>query len=154
MQPTLHNDDRLIVIKVQRTWARITGHAFIPDRGDVIIFTEPNLYSANGVQEKQLVKRVIGLPGDRVVVKNNVITIYNKQHPNGFEPDMTMPYGANVVKPTVGNINIVVPKNQVFVCGDNRPDSLDSRYFGTVPANSIIGVLELRIYPFDKIKFF
>jgi len=153
MQTTLQNGNRLIVVKYERTWARITGHSYIPNRGDVIIFNEAGLYNADGAQEKTLIKRVIGLPKDRVVIKNGVVTIYNKQHPDGFDPDKTLSYG-KVIGYTSGNIDITLKANQVFVCGDNRPDSLDSRYFGPVPVNNIIGKLDLRIYPFNEISLF
>jgi len=153
MQTTLQNMDRLIVVKVPKTWSKITGHPWIPSRGTIIIFNEGGLYNAEGVAEKQLVKRVIGLPGDRVVIQNGVVTIYNKANPNGFDPDKTMPYG-KVITFTSGNIDTIVAPNNVFVMGDNRPDSLDSRYFGQVPVKNIIGKLDARIYPFNSIKIF
>lgn len=153
MQTTLHNEDRLIVVKIPRTWAKITGHPYIPTRGTVIVFNQGGLYNAEGVQEKQLIKRVIGLPGDRVVIKNNEVTIYNKQNPNGFDPDKTMSYG-KVITYTTGNIDEVIKPGYVFVMGDNRPDSYDSRYFGPVNAKNIIGKLEVRIYPFSSVHVF
>ena len=153
MESTLQNQDRLIVVKLPKSWSELTGHPYIPTRGTIIVFNEGGLYNAEGVQEKQLIKRVIGLPGDRVVVANNVVTIYNKQHPNGFDPDKTMSYG-KVITYTSGNIDVVVQPNNVFVMGDNRPDSLDSRYFGQVPVKNIIGKLNLRIYPFNTINIF
>ena len=153
MQTTLHNDDRLIVVKIPKTWSAITGHPYIPTRGTVVVFNQGGLYNAEGVQEKQLIKRVIGLPGDRVVISNNVVTIYNKQHPKGFDPDKTMAYG-KVITYTTGNVDTVIKPGYVWVMGDNRPDSLDSRYFGPVNVKNIIGELELRIYPFNSIKVF
>src|ERR1700742_3534656 len=71
MQNTLHDQDRLIVWKLPRTWARITHHQYVPDRGDIVIFTQSGLAQYGQENTKQLIKRVIGLPGDRVVVKNN-----------------------------------------------------------------------------------
>jgi signal peptidase I len=153
METTLQNQDRLIVVKLPKTWSEITGHPYIPTRGSIIVFNQSGLYNAEGVQEKQLIKRVIGLPGDRIVIKNNEVTIYNKQHPNGFDPDKTMAYG-KVIKYTTGNIDEIVQPNHVFVMGDNRPDSLDSRYFGQVDVKNIIGKLDLRIYPFSTVKVF
>lgn len=153
MQPTLHNGNRLIVLKLARTWSRITGHPYIPKRGDIIIFQENNLYNLADEGTNQLVKRVIGLPGDHLVIKNGVVTIYNKAHPKGFDPDKTLPYGT-VIGYTSGNINIVIPKDQVFVCGDNRGDSLDSRVFGTVPVKNIIGQLVAKITPVSQSKTF
>lgn len=153
MQSTLHNQDRLIVIKVPKTWSEITGHPYIPTRGSVIVFNQSGLYNAEGVQEKQLIKRVIALPGDRLVIKNDTVTVYNKQHPKGFDPDKTMPYG-KVITYTTGSVDMVIKPGYVFVMGDNRPDSLDSRYFGPVNVKNIIGKLDARIYPFSSVKVF
>jgi len=153
MQTTLQNGDHLVVWKVSRTWARITGHPYIPNRGDIVIFNEPNLGGSVQGTDKQLIKRVIGLPGERVVVKNGVVTIYNKTHPKGFEPDKTLPYG-KVIPTTSGNIDIALGKGQIFVCGDNRPDSLDSRIFGPVNVNNIVGKLVIRVLPLNEVKLF
>ena len=153
MRTTLQNGNRLIVDKVPRTWARITGHPYIPKRGDIIVFIENGLYGLNDSSSDQLIKRVIGLPGDRVVIKNGYVTIFDKSHPDGFRPDKTLPYG-KVIPYTSGNIDLVVPKNQVFVMGDNRGDSLDSRIFGPVPVNNIIGQLVVRIYPLSEVSRF
>lgn len=153
MQTTLQNSDHLVVWKVPRTLARVTGHAYVPNRGDIIVFNEPGLADYGQGSNKQLIKRVIGLPGDRVVVKDGVITIYNKQHPNGFDPDKTMPYG-KVIPTTSGNIDLTLGSNQIFVCGDNRPDSLDSRVFGPVDVNNVVGKLVLRVLPLNEAKVF
>jgi signal peptidase I len=153
MQSTLHNQNRLIVVKYQRTWSRITGNPYIPTRGSIIIFNENGLYNADGLPEKTLVKRVIGLPGDKVVVANGVVTIYNKQYPKGFDPDKTMAYG-KVIPFTGGTLSIVLPKNYIFVMGDNRVNSEDSRDFGPINVNQVIGKLVLRIYPFNTIQLF
>jgi signal peptidase I len=155
MQNTLHNDDKLIIWKVPRTWARITGHNYIPKRGDIIVFTESGLAAYGQTNTKQLIKRVIGLPGERVVVANGVYTIYNKQYPNGFDPDKTLPYFKGTTVPvTSGNLDVTLGPNQIFVSGDNRPDSLDSRAFGPVNANQIIGQLVIRVFPLSSIKVF
>lgn len=153
MQNTLQNADKLIIWKVPRSWSNITRHPYIPQRGDIIVFTESGLSEFGQQDSKQLIKRVIGLPGDRVVVNNGVITIYNKAHPNGFEPDKTLPYGRNIPE-TSGNIDIVLGPDQLFVCGDNRPDSLDSRTFGPIKAKQIVGKLMLRVFPISQAKTF
>ncbi len=154
METTLQNQDRLIVLKLPRTWSKITGHAYIPNRGDVIIFNKENLYEFDGSgQKKQLVKRVIGLPGDRVVVKEGKVLVYNADHPQGFDPDTTLPYGT-VIKTTSGVIDQTVGARQVFVMGDNRGNSLDSRIFGPIADKDIVGKLTLRIFPFNKLKGF
>lgn len=153
MRTTLQNGNRLIVDKVPRTWARITGHPYIPKRGDIIVFVENGLYGLNDSGSDQLIKRVIGLPGDRVVIRNGYVTIYDKAHPNGFRPDATLPYG-KVIPYTSGNLDLVIPKDEVFVMGDNRGDSLDSRIFGPVPVSNIIGQLVVRIYPINEVSKF
>ncbi len=153
MQTTLFNNDRLIVWKTPRTIARITGHPYIPNRGDIIVFTDPNIAQFGQDPNKQLIKRVIGLPGERLVVSNNVVTVYNSEHPNGFNPDFTLPYH-RMTQDTSGDINVTIQAGHVFVMGDNRPDSLDSRLFGQVDANHIIGKLVVRVLPINMAKRF
>ena len=153
MQSTLQNADKLIIWKVPRTWSDITHHAYIPNRGDVIVFTESGLSQFGQTDTKQLIKRVIGLPGDRVVVSNGNYTIYNKQHPAGFDPDKTLPYGKNIPV-TSGDVDVTLTANQLFVSGDNRPDSLDSRAFGPINADQVVGKLVLRVYPINTAKVF
>ncbi|HSD56468.1 MAG TPA: signal peptidase I [Candidatus Saccharimonadales bacterium] len=153
METTLYNNDRLLVWKVPKTIARVSGNHYIPNRGDVVIFVENQLSNYGQDPGKQLIKRVIALPGERLVVKDNKVTVYNKEHPNGFQPDKTMPYG-KVIKQTAGDIDIVVPDNDVFVMGDNRPNSLDSRAFGPVASKDIVGKLVLRVWPAGDMKSF
>jgi len=153
MQQTLHNNDRLIVWKLPRTWARITGHQYVPKRGDIIIFTE-DLSAYGQGSHKQLIKRVIGLPGDRVVVAHNTITIYNKQHPKGFQPDKTLPYGKDITEPAIQNEDVTLGPHQLFMCGDNRTNSLDSRFFGPINTSQVIGKLALRILPINDAQAF
>lgn len=151
MQHTLQNQDRLMVYKLPRTIARVTDHAYIPKRGDVIVFEHDDVINADYNHDisttKQLIKRVIGIPGDRVVVKDNHVTVYNSEHPNGFNPDTTYVPTSADDSLTPGDVDIVVPKDEVFVMGDNRANSLDSRYFGPIPSKNIVGVLSLRLWP-------
>lgn len=153
MESTLQNTDKLIIWKVPRTWASITHHAYIPNRGDIIVFNESGLSQFGQTDSKQLIKRVIGLPGDRVVVKDGAYTIYNSTHPAGFNPDKTLPYGKNIYV-TSGNMDITLGTDQLFVSGDNRPDSLDSRSFGPINASQIVGKLVLRVFPINQAKVF
>ena len=155
MQTTLMNHDRLIVWKVPRTISRITGKPFIPHRGDIIIFVESGLAQFGQANDKQLIKRVIALPGERVVLQNGVITVYNAQHPEGFQPDKAGSYGSVIDESSdTHNIDITLAKNQLFVCGDNRPDSLDSRTFGPIEANQIVGKLSIRLLPLNQLQKF
>lgn len=152
MERTLQDRDRLIIWKVPRTWSRITGNDFAPSRGEVVIFVKHGLYEDADSPEKQLIKRVIGVPGDRVVVANDEIKIYNSEHPEGFDPDLTHEYTAHIIKPTTGNIDVTVKEGEVFVSGDNRVNSLDSRTFGVVSTHDIVGKMILRIFPLGSLK--
>jgi signal peptidase I len=153
METTLQNNDRLIVNKSPRTFAHLTGHPFIPNRGDIIIFNQANLPDASFGQSKQLIKRVIGLPGERIVVKDGKITVYNNEHPDGFNPDTTTGYKITAPS-TSGEVDLTLQANQLFVCGDNRPNSEDSRYFGPISADDIVGKLSLRLLPINKAEKF
>lgn len=155
MLTTLHHNDRLIIWKLPRTIARVTGNAYIPNRGDIVVFSENGLTAPDG-NTKELIKRVIGVPGDRVVIKDGTLTVYNNEHPDGFSPDTSMPYGKNLdlsidkeekVDQTIG-------ADQIFAMGDNRDNSLDSRAFGPVDASDIVGKLILRVYPLSDAEAF
>lgn len=154
MESTLDNQDRLIIWKAGRTWSRVTNEPYLPERGTVIVFVKKGLYDFNGDREKQLIKRIIGLPGERVVVKDGAITVFNDENPDGFNPDKTMDYGKTLRGETIGNTDIIVRENEVFVVGDHRDNSLDSRSFGSVPAEDIVGTLAARILPLSKIQTF
>ena len=150
MQPTLQNTDYLIVSKVGYTEALI-GRAlgkndlYIPARGQIIVFHYPE------DPTKIFVKRVIGLPGDRVVVNNGSVTIYNKAHPNGFNPDVSYePAGTQ----TLIDTDVIVQPGEIFVMGDNRTPggSFDSREWGQLPSSYIIGNAVLRLLPLDQVR--
>lgn len=152
MEPTLHTNERLIVNKVPRTYARAIGKEFVPQRGQIIVFRNPLFQE--GTHDEFVVKRVIGLPGERVVVENGTLKIYNGSNPDGFEPDKDF---KGPKYPTTGSVDTVVPQHDIFVSGDNRVEnfSLDSRNgMGTIPLENIQGSVALRIYPFDKMKLF
>lgn len=153
MQTTLQHSDKLIIWKVPRSWSDITRHPYIPKRGDVVVFNEKGLDSGSGHDDKQLVKRVIGLPGDQVIVKDGLVTIYNGQYPGGLNPDKALPYGKNIPA-TTGEIDVKLGPDQIFVLGDNRPVSLDSRSFGPIKADQIVGKLIMRVFPLNDAKVF
>lgn len=152
MESTLQDNDRLIVNKLGKTWSSISGNEYIPDRYSIIVFHSHTAISVNG-QNKQLIKRVIGLPGDRVVINDGVVKIYNSENPNGFSPDEQGPE-SKVINITSGNLDETVEPGEVFVMGDNRGNSLDSRSFGPVKSSDIVGELALRIFPFNAIEHF
>lgn len=153
METTLSHNDRLIVWKLPKTWSRITGHDYIPKRGDVVVFTEPNLGRHGQDPGKQLIKRVVGLPGERVVINDGVLTVYSDEHPGGFQPDKTLPYG-DIIGETPMDGEWEVGEGHVFVVGDNRGNSLDSRTFEAIDANNIVGKLAVRVLPINEIKKF
>lgn len=153
MEQTLQDKDRLIVLKTGKTLSKITDSDYIPKRGEVIIFVKHGLLELGSAQDKQLIKRVIGLPGDRVVVSDGKITVYNKESPRGFNPDEGKEY-AKSISFTNGNVDITVPEGEIFVAGDNRGNSLDSRTFGTVSHEDIIGKLVFRLFPINKAESF
>lgn len=102
---------------------------------------------------KQLVKRVIGLPGDRVVVHEGVITIYNSTNPDGFKPDEELPYAADAqMTPTLNEIDVTLSQDELYVCGDNRSNSMDSRMFGPIKTDQVVGKLIARILPLNQMK--
>lgn len=150
MFPTMHDGDRLIVSKIGKTTSKFTNKTFEPKRGEVVVFTSPK------DPDLQLIKRVIGLPGERVVVKNGEITVYNDENPNGFNPDDESEYGKDL-PPTSGQANVTVPEGHIFVSGDNRvgSNSLDSRNeLGTVPEELVIGTASVRLWPLQDARFF
>lgn len=150
MVPNLHDADYLIISKLGYTQALIErtfgqNKLYIPARGQIIVFRFPKDTS------RVFVKRVVGLPGDRIVVKNGSVTIFNSAHPNGLNPD------ANVEKPgttTLIDTDEVVQPGNVFVMGDNRTPngSYDSREWGELPSSYIIGDAVLRLLPLDQVK--
>lgn len=153
METTMYTGDRLIVNRLPVTWAQLTGQPYVPERGQIIVFKNPQF--ADGSEDEYIVKRVIGLPGERVVVKNGAFTVYNNEHPTGFDPDTLN--GGEPGSPTSGDVDKVVPKGEIFVAGDHRAGNFsnDSRYtLGTIPLYDIVGPVSFRIFPFDKIRSF
>lgn len=153
MRNTLESNDRLIIWKFNKTWANLTGKQYIPKRLDVVVFSEPTFDGASNGKPKQLIKRVIGLPGERVVVSNGRITIYNGSSPNGFNPDDLLSVGTLATE-TFGEEDTTIPEGHIFVAGDNRSNSLDSRSFGPISAESIVGKLTFRVLPFNEAQRF
>jgi signal peptidase I len=151
METTLQDHDRLLVDKLPRTWARITNGHYTPNRGDIVIFNQSGL--PDSFYQKQLIKRVIGLPGERVVVRNGHITVYNTAHPDGFDPDAIGGYTITAPS-TTGDIDVTLDNQEIFVCGDNRNNSEDSRYFGPVNTNNLVGKLVVRLLPLNNTKIF
>lgn len=150
MEPTLQNGNRVFILKAQKSLAALKGDVWLPDRHEIIVFKKP------GDPSVQLIKRVIGLPGDRVTIQDEHYVVYNSEHPEGFNPDTGTTYGSSL-SPTSGEVDIVVGANEVFVGGDNRVPgaSFDSRNgVGLIPADNIIGRLWIRYFPLSEFDIF
>jgi len=132
MAPTLKINDRVLVNKLSYDLHPV-------HRGDVVVFKSP---PNEGSQIKDLIKRVIGLPGETVESRDGHILI------NG-QP-LNEPYlGPDVFTGPVEKI--IVPPGQYWVMGDNRPNSRDSRFFGTIPKSLIIGRAFVRVWPLNAL---
>jgi signal peptidase I len=114
-----------------------------PERGEVVVFRYPNDPSVF------YIKRIIALPGERIVLNNGDIKIFNAAHPEGFRPDESY---LNSSLKTTGNMDITLDSDHYFVMGDNRPFSFDSRSWGPLPKANIIGIVRLRLFPIESIK--
>ncbi|GIO26132.1 signal peptidase I [Ornithinibacillus bavariensis] len=137
MQPTLHNRDQMIVNKFIY---RIDE----PERFDIVVF------HAN--DQKDFIKRVIGLPGDHVAYKDNVLYINGQPIKEKFFQDdnIVMTYDFTLEEVT-GNYS-TVPEGHVFVLGDNRTNSTDSRILGPIPIDQIVGKASVIYWPFDRMQ--
>lgn len=176
MENTLHNDDRVIVNRAAVSWSHFLGQEYVPERGQIIVFMNEDeeavkKYKEEGVSnpmtctvpsnvtDAYIIKRVIAFPGERVTVKNGIMTIYNDEHPDGFVYDNEWRTSDTdgPKKHTSGEVDLTVPAGELFVSGDNREgsNSWDSRNgLGTIPYCRIIGPVVLRLFPFDKIRGF
>lgn len=133
MLSTFENGDYLIVDEISYRFSE-------PHRGDIVIFRYPQDPS------KFFIKRIIGLPGEKVEITNNQVVVFNDKNPNGLVLDEH--YTSSF---TSSNIEIDLNSQEYFVMGDNRAGSSDSRQWGPVNENLIIGRALLRLWPVGKI---
>ena len=129
--------DRILVNK-------LSYHLHAVGRGDIVVFATPPKEAAD-TTIKDLVKRVIGLPGDTISSAQGRVYINGKPLHEPWLPPGTVTTGIATQK---------VPSNEYFVMGDNRADSQDSRFFGPIPRSLIVGKVVLRIWPLSRLGLF
>lgn len=133
MEPSFTEKDYLIIDE-------ITYRLRDPKRGEVIVFASP-------VSSDHYLKRVIGLPGERVKIEGNKVIVYNDEHPQGVV--MNEYY---LTEETPGSVSVTLGQQQYFVMGDNRDASYDSRRFGPIDRTEIVGRVWVRGWPPTRIE--
>ena len=141
MSPTLLIGDRIVVSKLSVTWGTI-------HRGDIVVFRSPSNVANECGQpfETYLVKRVIGVPGDRLRNAGSHIYVNGKLLRETWKHSAQ--FGNQGIQP-----HEIVPKDEYYMIGDNNADSCDSRYWGTIPHSSIVGKAVFRIWPLARLGF-
>jgi signal peptidase I len=136
MRPTLEQNDRVLVSKLDYRFGA-------PERGDIIVFNPPTPDATI-----PYVKRVIAVAGETIEFRNGNVFVNGTEIVIPEAKGATQPQSPQVAYP------FTIPDGQVFVMGDNRTFSSDSRTFGAVPVTNIIGKVIIRFWPFDRLVFF
>lgn len=135
MEKTFQTGDYILTSRI--------AYKFKPiERGDVIVFKSPQN------PDIEYIKRVIGLPGDIVLIKNGQVYVNDKLLSENYANTETTPSEGGIVKE---NEPLTIPTDYIFVMGDNRRESSDSRVFGPIKINSIVGSVFFRYFPSQKI---
>jgi signal peptidase I len=147
MRPTLNVGDRVLVNK-------LSYRVHDVNRGDIVVFeTPPNAKDANG-KIKDLVKRVVALPGETLETRDGIVYINGRQLEEPYIRNGVKTCAPNSSAQTCANIEpLTVPSDDVFVMGDNRTASKDSRSFGAITEDSIVGRVFVRIWPVTDLGF-
>ena len=155
MEPNFEDNEYLIITELgyKQTEVKIGSNKIFKvnsfkdiERQTVLVFRYPN------DRNKYFIKRVIGLPNERVEIKNGVVKIYNRENPNGFILDESA-YLAKTVE-TMGDLSMQLNEDQYFVMGDNRRFSSDSRAWGPISKADVIGKVLLRAWPVNNLEIF
>lgn len=136
MYPTFHDGEYLIVDEI----SYIMGNAH---RGEVVIFKYPN------DTKRFFIKRVVGLPNEKIIIKEDSVTIINKENPLGFK--LSEPYLNEKIFGPTGEYT--TKDNEYFVMGDNRNKSSDSRFWGVLPEKLMVGKAFLRLLPLKTVSY-
>lgn len=142
MEPTLEKGDRILVNKLSYDL-----HAV--NRGDLVVFARPEAAQASPGDADDLIKRVIGIEGDVLQAVDGQVLVNGRV----IEEDY-LPEGTTTDAVTYLGEPFEVPEDHVFVMGDNRSRSLDARFFGAIPEESIVGRAFVRVWPLSDIGFF
>ena len=135
MEPTFYNGNYIFTSKV-------TYKIRTPKRGDIVVFYSPKNHDI------EFIKRIIGIPGDTILIENNEIYVNGNILNEQYISAKTTLIPGNFAQE---GVPIEVLENHYFVMGDNRPRSSDSREFGTIPTDSIVGQVFYRYFLTDKI---
>jgi signal peptidase I len=155
MEPNFENNQYLIINEFgyKKTNVGVPGKSFFSvepfkklKRDDVVVFRYPK----NRTQ--YFIKRIIGLPEEKIEIKDNRVTIYNPENPQGLVLDEKNYLSADTR--TSGDLVIQLDENEYFVLGDNRMFSSDSRYWGPISSSDIIGKVLLRAWPPNNLTVF
>ncbi len=149
MEPTLMINDRIMVDK-------LSYHMHGVHQGDIVVFSTPPAENCGGPPVSDLVKRVIGLPGDTISLAYGLVYVNGKLLSEpwfaaGAEPPTT---AGPSEKPYALQHPYKVPPDHVYVMGDNRTVSCDSRYWGPILESSIVGKVDVRFWPVSRIHIF
>lgn len=165
MMNTLIDSDRVIVNRFAVSLAHFSGHEYVPERGQIIVFANGDSHgpltcdAPSDRTDQYIIKRVIAFPGERVTVKDGIMTVYNEEYPDGhnYDEEWRKSDTEGPKKYTSGEVDTIVPDGEIFVSGDNREgsNSYDSRSgLGTIPYCRIIGPVIFRLFPLDKMQIF
>ncbi len=149
MEPTLQVGDRILVNK-------LSYHLHGVGRGDIVVFSRPAAENCGGPEVNDLVKRVIGLPGETISLSGGNVYVDGRRLDESWLPASEQ----GVTRPGPGGTLYSlqqayrVPANDYFVMGDNRTDSCDSRFWGPISKSLIVGKVEMRVWPLSSISIF
>ena len=139
MEPSFSDKEYLIIDEISYRFGE-------PERGDVIVFKYPKDHT------QYYIKRIVGMPGERIRLNDGEVIVYNSSHPGGLHVEESDYLPVNLETP--GDIDTILGEDEYFVLGDNRRASSDSRSWGTVNEQEIIGRAWLRLWPINKAMAF